>query len=74
VLPMLLGGRVIVDAVGHDLPRGTVLRSIEGRPAAAWLDHLAKMASVDGGRDDVRRARRRRAHRRLSRAPWYRAS
>ncbi len=56
VLPVLLEGRVYVDAFVHELPRGTLLRSIEGRPAMDWLDELGALTSVDGGRAEVRRA------------------
>jgi hypothetical protein len=56
LLPVVLDGRVYVDAFVHDVPKGTILRALEGRPVTAWLTDLEAMTSVDGGRSDARRA------------------
>lgn len=56
VLPVLVEGQVYVDAFVHELPRGTVLRAIDGVPAMEWIDRLGALTSVDGGRVEVRRA------------------
>lgn len=59
LLPFLIkraGERFFIDASEPQLPLGTEVIAVEGRPVADLLDAMAALASVDGDRPELRAA------------------